>query len=254
MSAGQDLLERAVIIVQARTGATRLPGKVLLPFGGTTLLQHILRRLRLGPLALPIWVATTTLAADDAIAALCAEEGVSCFRGPVDDVLARFVGCLDVIRPEPEVVVRVCADRPFVCAQLLAEMLAFYEEVGRPDYLCNNRPRSFPNGLDLELVRTATLRTALAAEPSALEREHVTLHIYEHPERFTIANYPCPFGNFAWARLVIDTPLDYETLLPAHAALSRRCATYDYRDVLNSIVLEPERFAANQGVPQFGIA
>lgn len=254
MSIHSDLLHRAVIIVQARTGSTRLPGKVLQPWGGTTLLQHILHRLQLGPLDLPIWVATTTLSEDDSIAALSAQEGLPCVRGPVDDVLTRFVRCLEAMCPEPELVVRVCADRPFVCTRLLAEMLAFYDDAGRPDCLCNNRPRSFPNGLDLEIVRADALRAALAAEPSALEREHVTLYIYEHPERFTIANYPCPFGNFAWARLVIDTALDYETLLPVHEVLSRRCARYDYRDVLNCIALEPQRFTANQGVPQFGVA
>jgi spore coat polysaccharide biosynthesis protein SpsF len=241
------------IIVQARAGSTRLPGKIFQPFGGTTLLQHILRRLRIDGNRYDLWVATTDQPDDERVVEICQQEDVSCVRGAVDNVLQRFVTCLEQMPAQPDLVVRVCADRPFICTRLLTEMLDYYECIGTPDYLCNNRPRSFPNGLDLEIFPPAVLYEALASDPNEVEREHVTPHVYNHPEKFRLANYVCPFGNFAWARMVIDTQLDYETLFAVQSRLSFMRIDYDYRDVLNFVTLYHERLEANKDVPQFGV-
>jgi spore coat polysaccharide biosynthesis protein SpsF (cytidylyltransferase family) len=251
------------IIVQARSGSSRLPHKIHMPFGGTTLLQHILRRLHIGASSASgvsgvngwdVWVATTDQPDDDRVVEACKTESVPCVRGSVDNVLQRFVTCLEAMPTRPDLVVRICADRPFICTRLLSEMLEFYEEIGAPDYLCNNRPRSFPNGLDLEICKTATLYEALASDPDEIEREHVTPHIYNHPEKFSLSNYVCPFGNFARARMVVDTQLDYDTLLAAQETLAALRLDYDYRDILNYVTLYPERLEANQDVPQFGVS
>ena len=169
-----------VVIVQARASSSRLPGKVLKPFGEATLLAHILKRLR--PAGLPVWVATSLDSSDDPIATIGSAEADGVHRGELDDVLARFIGCLDALPVEPELVLRVCADRPFVDPELAQGLVEAYGEVGNPDYLANNVPKSYPDGLDLELIRTDALRRADAEAIDSAEREHVTPFVYRRPD------------------------------------------------------------------------
>ncbi len=226
--------ERVAAIVQARMGSTRFPGKTLASFGESTVLQHILRRLGRVTAAIEVWVATSELPQDDAIVEVCASEGVPVFRGEVDDVLRRFTACLGAMSSRPELVLRVCADRPLMCPVLADELLAAYEELGRPDYLANNLSPSYPDGLDLELVRADALETADRESCDEYEREHVTPFVYRRPERFRVAGLTCPFGNFSHVDVALDTPDDYDRLKRLHERLPD---DYDYRDVLNAAEL-----------------
>lgn len=226
--------ERVAAIIQARMGSTRFPGKSLAPFAGSTVLQHILERLRRVVNPLELVVATTDLEEDDPIVAAGLESGVRVFRGDAADVLSRFAACIEWLPERPPLVLRICADRPFLCPVLVDELLASYEELGRPDYLSNNRPQSYPDGLDLELVRTECLEEAHRESGDAYEREHVTPFVYRRPERFRLAALVCPFGNFSHTRLALDTPDDYERLEALYRLLP---AEYDYRDVLTAVEL-----------------
>jgi spore coat polysaccharide biosynthesis protein SpsF (cytidylyltransferase family) len=226
--------EPALAIVQARTGSTRFPGKVLAPFAGTTVLRHILDRLRRTSSPLDLVVATTDLAEDDAVADVCADAGVPAFRGASDDVLGRFVACVNSRPVRPGLVLRICADRPLLCPVLVDELLWAYAELDAPDYLANNLPPSYPDGLDLELVRTECLEQANGESVDAYEREHVTPFVYTRPQRFRLENLVCPFGNFSDVRLALDTRDDHERLVQLHALLPEE---YDYRDVLTAVEL-----------------
>lgn len=230
----------AVVVLQARTGSTRLPGKVLMPFGGTTLLQHILRRLM--PTGLELVVATTADAADDDVAGLAAAEGARVHRGSKEDVLARFAGAVRALPALPRWVVRVCADRPFVSAGQLTELLAFAAEVQPADYVANNLQASYPHGLDLELVTTPALLLADGEAAHPYEREHVTPFVYRRPERFTLVGMTCPYGNFSGVRATIDTAEDYDALKIVHDELARLRRDYDVHDVLNLATTRPELF------------
>jgi len=227
--------ERVAAIIQARMGSTRFPGKSLAPFAGSTVLQHMLERLRRVAHPLELVVATSHLEEDDPIAAAGSESGVRVFRGEADDVLARFAACVDWMPERPPLVLRICADRPFLCPVLVDELLACYQEIGRPAYLSNNRPQSYPDGLDLELVRTECLEEAHRESSDPYEREHVTPFVYRRPERFRLAALVCPFGNFSHAKLALDTPDDYRRLERLHRLLP---AEYDYRDVLTAVELD----------------
>ena len=225
-----------VVIVQARSSSSRLPGKVLKPFGDGTLLAHILKRLRLA--GIPVWVATSTDPADDPVAKVGGEKADGVHRGQLDDVLGRFVGCLDALPTEPELVLRVCADRPFVDPELARALVEAYDEVGRPDYLANNFPKSYPDGLDLELIRTDVLRQADVEAVDSDEREHVTPFIYRRPDRFRLVNLPCPFGNFSDVRVVIDNIEDYDSL----SRVCERLGDGGYRDLLTLATVQPSLF------------
>lgn len=226
--------DRIAVLVQARMGSTRFPGKSLAPFAESTVLQHMLGRLARAQAALQIVVATSDLDEDDAIAAASAESGVDVFRGAAEDVLERFVACIDSLPDRPDLVLRVCADRPLLCPVLVDELVAAYDELGRPDYLSNNLQPSYPDGLDLELVRTDCLEEAYRESADQYEREHVTPFVYRRPERYTLTGLICPFGNYSGVRVALDTPSDYDRLVDLQARLPRG---YDYRDVLTAAEL-----------------
>lgn len=225
--------ERALAVVQARMGSTRLPGKSLLPFAEATVLGHMLDRLRRLD-RLDLCVATSDLPEDDPIAEACRAQDVDVFRGPAEDVLARFARCVESRGAAARLVLRVCADRPLLCPELADELLDAYDELGRPDYVANNLPPSWPAGLDLELVRGEALVEADRESTDAYEREHVTPFVYRRPERFRLANLACPFGNYSSARLALDTRDDYDRLVALHARLPD---DYDHRDVLTALEL-----------------
>jgi spore coat polysaccharide biosynthesis protein SpsF len=189
--------------VQARTGSTRLPGKVLQELGGRPLLRFMLDRL--ADLRVDdVVVATSTLARDDAIVDIALDVGRPVVRGSETDVLDRFARALDG-HPRDHVV-RLTADCPLTDPVLVEAVLARHLDRGA-DYTSNVFPRTFPRGLDCEVMTAAALRTADAEAGDRAEREHVTPFLYRRPERFALANMrnDMPLGRERWT---VDTPDD----------------------------------------------
>jgi spore coat polysaccharide biosynthesis protein SpsF len=226
--------ECVAAIVQARMGSTRFPGKSLAPFGGSTVLEHMLERLERVSYPLELVVATSAHTEDDVLADVCTAAGVRVFRGAAEDVLGRFAACIETLQARPELVLRICADRPLLCPVLADELLEAYSVLGRPDYLSNNLQPSYPDGLDLELVRTECLVQAHAETDDPYEREHVTPFVYRRPERFRVAGLVCPFGNYSHVRVALDSREDLDRLTRLHERLP---PTYDYRDLLTATEL-----------------
>lgn len=220
-------------------GSTRLPGKVLLPFGDSTVLGHILDRL--APLGLPLWVATTDSAVDDSLVAAVGDRACVA-RGPEYDVLERTLRiCLDEMPTIPRAIVRVCADRPLLCADLVGRVIERWRLLEEPDYVANNLPPSFPYGLDVEIVTVAALERARdSADP--YEREHVTPFVYRRPGEFRLHNVLCPYGNFSTVRVALDTEADYAALGAVHMRLSQSRVDYGWREVLTLAAIDPEIF------------
>lgn len=226
--------------------STRFPGKTLAPFLDSTLLEHILGRLKGGRHLVDIRVATSTEPSDDPIVEACNRVGVPVGRGPELDVLARFAETIEAMTERPDAVVRMCADRPFVDASLVDDLLDAYVQLGEPDLLANNRPPSYPYGLDLEVMTTNALLEAAAESSDSHEREHVTPFLDRRPERYRVINQTCPFGNFSHVRVVVDTPADYEAMQRVGRRLRELDSRFTYRDLLNLHAVEPELFATSR--------
>lgn len=237
---------KTLIIVQARMTSTRLPGKVLLPLAGEPMLTRLVERLRRVRRANDIVVATTTNATDDPIAALCAQLGVTCYRGSEQDVLSRYA---DAARLHgADVVVRITSDCPLIDPALIDQVIAAYEE-GGSDYVSNMLPPTWPYGMAVEVFSAAALSQANAAATQAAEREHVTPFLYWHPERYRLRNLDSPV-NLSRHRWTVDTPEDYELvrrlfdhLIPAHPQFTQA-------DVLALLDQHPDWIAINQHVQQ----
>jgi spore coat polysaccharide biosynthesis protein SpsF len=196
---------KTTCVVQARTGSTRLPGKVLAPIAGMPMLELMLRRLE--PLEVDaLVVATTAYERDDPIEAIAARLGVPVVRGTEHDVLARFGLALD--QHPARTVVRLTADCPLTDPGLVAAVLARHHDTGA-EYTSNVLPRSFPKGLDVEVVSAEALRAAIDEARDPAEREHVTPFVYRRPERFPLANVRSGL-RLADERWTVDTADDLE--------------------------------------------
>ncbi len=223
-------------ILQARMSSTRLPGKVLRPILGRPMLALQIERLRLAKTLSRIVVATSTGAQDDPIAALCDDIGADCFRGPLEDVLARFIGALDAFGPA-EHFARLTADCPLTDPDLIDRAVGEHRETGA-DYTHVQRRWSFPKGLDVEVCRTASLR-AVDALARGEDREHVTRFIYTHPDRFRIhAIDRDPPLRFRWT---VDTAEDFAFVEAVYRDLYPANPAFTTQDILDWQARHPER-------------
>ena len=212
---------RAVAILQARVGSTRLPGKSLAAIGGQTLLERVVRRVQAASTLAETIVATTTAPADDRIEALCAEWEVPCFRGDEQDVLARFAGAARAHRAE--MIVRVNADNPFLASEFIDELVRKMRD-DPCDYLSyrvGDKPAMLtPAGLFTEAISADCLTRADRVLGERAHREHVTLGIYQSEELFDVRWLPAPaYATSPALRLTLDTADDLDLYRRLDAAL-----------------------------------
>ena len=178
-----DLPQRHLVVVQCRYNSTRLPGKAMMILGGIPMLSFLLRRLKAG---LPenrykIMLATTENIEDDIIANLGKKEEVEVLRWDENDVLKRYLKCLDVF--PADIVVRVTADNPFTCPEVLE--YAVNEMIKRKvDYLkCEN----LPVGSGVDVFSSMLLRQLDVEAKNPQEREHINMYVLKNKGKYAIS-------------------------------------------------------------------
>ncbi|HXC40611.1 MAG TPA: glycosyltransferase family protein [Burkholderiales bacterium] len=239
---------RTVAILQARTSSSRLPGKVLKPLFGRPMLARQIERVRRAARLDELVVATSVDASDDALEALCREEGVACFRGSLDDVLDRFYRAAEA--QAAETVVRLTGDCPLADPDLIDALVEFFFSGGY-DYASNAVPPTFPDGLDAEVLGFGCLRQAWRQATLPSQREHVTSFIYNHPERFRVGSYRNPV-DLSHLRWTVDEAEDFEMVSGVYAELYPVDPRFGWQDVLRLLERRPElisnsRFRRNEG-------
>ena len=194
-------------IIQARMDSSRLPRKVLLKLGGRSVLERVVRGAQQSGVLDELVVATTIEEGDDAIVEECAAIGVPCHRGPVDDVLARFLGVLD--EHESDIVLRFTADNPLIDPAIIRRAHQVFVAAGA-DYLTTSLGHTLPRGLDVEMVRTPVLKQidALATDH---HRVHVTSYIYTHADDFDVIGLTLQ-PDLSHLRLTLDTEDDWKLI------------------------------------------
>ena len=193
-------------VLQARMSSTRLPGKVLRPLLGMPMIGRQIERLRRSQRISRLAVATSVDASDQPIAEFCASIDIGCHRGSLADVLDRYKTAAQAFGPASHIV-RLTADCPLIDWHIVDECIALHLASGS-DYTTNGVERSYPDGLDVEVMTTATLLKIHAAAAPGPEREHVTMHIYRNPQLFRIAHLvqERQLGDLRWT---VDTPDDF---------------------------------------------
>lgn len=181
------MAERVVLVIHARMGSVRFPGKMLAILGGYPILEWVVRRSRRATEVEHAVLATSTLLQDDPISSLGERLGITVFRGSHDDVLERVIRAAQ--QHEASMVVRVCADNPFVDPTLIDELVKSFKARSL-DYMFNHRPGlglEIADGFGAEIFRMSALESALERFTESRYREHLTLPFWEHQDIFRVA-------------------------------------------------------------------
>ena len=232
---------RSVIVVQARMGSTRLPGKVLLPLNGVPMVQRLLERL--SSLAVPMILATTEQPSDSVMTPIAQQFGATLFRGSEEDVLDRFAKA--AAGTPADAIVRITADCPLTDPAMVDRALDLFYQL-RGDYLSNTLHRTYPRGFDIEVVSRTALMTAAREAKEPIDREHVTPYIYGHLERFACAGFVSSEDLHSW-RLTVDTKDD---AMLVEKVLSEVTGLFRYEDVREVLRRHPEWRNINSHVKQ----
>ena len=225
---------RTAIIVQARIGSTRLPGKVLKPLNGHTVLEEVLQRCRAIPGADVVVCAIPVSSENDALIAPSTRTGAVVTRGSAGDVLARYHQAAGEVGAD--VVMRVTSDCPLIDPALCGDVLAL-RTAEQADYAANNMPPSFPHGLDCEAFTAVALARAHVQASDAYDREHVTpwLRRDDSVKRVALAG---PGGTAVAQRWALDFPEDYAFLSALFAKLP--AGRTRWQDTLAVVAANPQ--------------
>lgn len=239
--------KRVVIILQARMGASRLPGKPLKTVLGRPLLSYQIERLRRARLADEIVVATTTEQQDDPIAAFCAENNIACFRGSEHDVLDRYYQAAKAFKADE--VVRVTGDCPLIDPECVDQVIRRHLE-DTCDYTSNSlEKRTFPRGLDAEIFSFSLLEKAAKEATLPEEREHVTLYFYTHPQQFSLGKVEHS-SDISHHRWTVDTAEDLELVTKILTALYPKNPNFLTKDILELLEKHPDWVKINAHIQQ----
>ncbi len=240
-----------VIIVQARMGSTRLPGKVLKKVLGKTLLEYLMERLRRAKGASDLCVATTTHAKEQPLLDVCARIPVKVFRGSEGDVLERYFGAARELKAEA--VVRVTADCPLIDPQEVDKLIECYlENSDQYDYLSNGLTRTYPLGMGAEIFSFEALEKAHRGAKKDSEREHVTPYLHMNPRIFRLRDVPYK-EDLKEHRWTVDTDEDFQLVSKIIEALYPVNPEFSLQDILTLLGKNPQWQEINRHVRQKAI-
>ncbi|WP_322906520.1 glycosyltransferase family protein [Paenibacillus campi] len=238
---------KIIVIIQARMGSTRLPGKVLMPLGDSCILDYVVQRCRKIQLVDHVIVATSTLEQDNPLAAWCEANKVTCYRGSEDDVLARYYECAHEY--QPDYVIRVTSDCPFVDYELANETIQLM--VKQPaDIIINQQQEQLTRGLTTELFSFAALQWMYEHTTAERHREHVTYYAYEYSEHFNYSVLDVPSKLLhPELRLTVDTPEDYEVCRLVASELEHSIDR-SAQEIVDYLLTRPDIYHINAHIQQ----
>ncbi|NBJ68076.1 MULTISPECIES: glycosyltransferase family protein [Clostridia] len=239
---------KVVAIIQARTGASRLPGKVLKEVLGKPLLAYQLERVRNCSNIDQILVATTKQKADDRIVSLCEEMDIYPYRGSESDVLGRYYEAANHM--QADIIVRLTADCPLIDPSQVDYVIQnYFPNQHSLQYVSNTLKRTFPRGMDTEVFSFAALKETHVMAKSTVDREHVTRYMVNHPETFTLKNvtYHEDQSQHRWT---VDTIEDFWLIKRIIETLYPKKPHFNLEDILHLFAQFPDWRFINSHIHQ----
>jgi glutamate-1-semialdehyde 2,1-aminomutase len=232
---------KVVAIVQARMGSTRLPGKVMKHINSVPMIELLLKRLARCNRVDQIVVATSAAAINQPLVDHVAGLGFICEQGSENDVLDRYVNAAK--KHQADIVVRITGDCPLVDPVLVDDCIGAFFERG-VDYLSNTDPPTYPDGLDIEVMKFSALERAQLESSDPFDHEHVTPYIRKSPKFIKVKkNNPEDLSGLRWT---VDDPEDFEVIKNVFEHFSPDLY-FSWKDVLRLQHDNPKLFEANQG-------
>ncbi|AMR31074.1 acylneuraminate cytidylyltransferase [Mucilaginibacter sp. PAMC 26640] len=240
-----NIASNIVIVVQARMSSTRLPGKVMMPVLGKTLLARMVERLQQSGYPATIVIAIPDAIEDNIIEQEVHRLGLQCFRGNMNNLLDRHYRAAKAFNAD--VVLKIPSDCPLIDPKAIDQSLGYFF-ANNYDFVSNLHPATWPDGNDVEIMTMPCLEKTWHEASSKLELEHTTPYIWENTQKFSI-------GNVAWAtgfdysmshRFTIDYPEDYEFITRIYEELHPANPNFSCEDILLLLAAKPELFNINK--------
>ena len=240
--------QRIAIIIQARMGASRYPGKPLKTVADKPLLGYLVQRVKAAKRADQVVVATTTAPQDEQIVQFCQKSGTPMYRGCELDVLDRYFQAAKAF--QADIIVRITGDCPLIDPAVIDRVIDHYlAHYPKYDYVSNMLTHTFPRGMDVEVFSFNALQRIHQEAKAPEEREHVTLYFYQHPELFSIGTITSQkdLSHYRWT---VDTPEDFELIKYLLSALWPNNPLFTIDDLAAQMELHPDWFLLNSHIKQ----
>lgn len=245
---GDRAQETAIMIVQARMGSTRLPGKILKNILNKPLLAYQLERLKRVSSVKNLVVATTTLPEDQQVADLCQIMGIPVIRGDVENVLSRYLQAARAFNAQ--IIVRISGDCPLIDPALIDKaMQMFREHIPPYDYVSNTIMRTYPRGLDVEVFTIKSLEDAAKNARHLEEKEHVTPYIWQKPDTYHIGHLMQEKDESSY-RWTVDTIEDFTLISKIIEALYPENPSFSKDNVIDLLGKHPDWIEINRHIQQ----
>lgn len=239
-----------IAIIQARSGSTRLPNKILLKILNKEILLLLIDRVIAAQLVDHIIIATTTDREDDRIVEIVENyhPKVSFFRGDENDVLDRYYQAAleykNTNRRDIDII-RITSDCPLIDPNIIDLHIKEFNQ-RKVDYLSSRiNKRTWPHGMEMEIFTFEALQQAWENAKEPFEREHVTPYIYKsHPEKFKLYEF-CYKKDISDYRLTIDYKEDYEIVKTIYIKLYPNNSMFTLDDILKLLNNEPNLLKIN---------
>jgi spore coat polysaccharide biosynthesis protein SpsF len=239
---------KIVAIIQARTGSTRLPNKVLADIEGKPMLWHIINRLKSCKKLDDIILAIPAAKTDDILENFARKNQIKYFRGSEKNVLSRYY--FTAKKFKADAIVRICSDCPLVDCAIVDKVVDEYLKSGS-DYTSNTLKKTFPLGLAVEVFNFKSLKKSHLSAKKPYQREHVTPYIYENPDYFKLRNVKAGkeirYPDF---RLTVDTKEDLSLIRKIYRHLCRSGKIFFLQDVVNLLKIKPQFLKINSNIKQ----
>ncbi|MBM7606295.1 spore coat polysaccharide biosynthesis protein SpsF [Metabacillus crassostreae] len=235
-------------IIQARMGSTRLSGKVMKEIKGSTVLSHVIERVKQSSLIEEIIIATTGHERDDVIEKEAITCGVKVFRGSEEDVLSRYY--LAAKENNIDIIVRITSDCPVIDPNVIDKIVKYYLHENYA--LVTNAgaelsQRSFPRGLDTEVFSFDELEVGFINGQEKYHREHVTPYIYEHSNKIHYYKNDIDYSKYRWT---LDTEEDFVLINEIYNRLYKGKHDFYLQDILEIFKHEPKLSTINAHIEQ----
>jgi spore coat polysaccharide biosynthesis protein SpsF len=232
------MIMKYLVLIQARCGSSRLPSKVLKDICGKPDLQRVIERVQLSKKIDEVVIVTSIGKENLPLIELCTKLNVRVYVGSENDVLDRYYQAAKLLKPE--YIVRITADCPLFDWRYLDDAIDQMEQDASCDYIWQ-ATESFPDGLDIEIMKYSALKQSWEEAKLNSEREHVTQYIRKHPKIFKIENQECPISGIGEKRWTLDEPEDYEMIRKVYEHfLSQDKENFTTDDILVYLKEHPE--------------
>ena len=237
---------KVVVIIQARSGSTRLPGKVLKKIKNKTILDYVIDRLKFCKKVDDIILATTTNKDDNVLEEFAIKKKIKFYRGSEENVLSRYYEV--AVKYKADIIVRITSDCPLIDFEIVDKVIEKHIK-SNADYTSNVNGRTYPRGFDTEVFNFDVLEDTNKCADKDYHKEHVTEYITEHPEKYKLVNVEADgLIRRPDIRITVDTPEDFKLVKKIIENFDR--IDFKAKDIIEFLNKNPDLLEINKDVIQ----